>query len=124
MFDDLRPDPGERGLNRASMIFYVIAVLTIIGAALKLLLGLMGTEIFSPLRFGVFCFFAALAFVIGRGIENQKPWAKWLGYVFGVLELFSFPIGTLIGVAIIVYIYRADKAGMFAPPAVAAVPVQ
>ena len=56
---------------------------------------------------------AAAALQTGRGIEQRKRWAKSLGIALGVLELINFPIGTVIGVAILVYINRANKAGLF-----------
>ena len=45
-----------------------------------------------------------------------------LGYMQGVLLLLTFLIGTLVGIFVLIYVYRASKAGLFNPPATAAQP--
>jgi len=69
---------------------------------------------------GVNLLLAGAAVATGKGIENARPWAKWVGILLGLLELANIPIGTIIGVAILIYLNRAIKAGLFkreAPPA-------
>ena len=114
MFESVRPDPGPDALTRAARIFYVIAVLSAVASVLFLVLALMGNRTYTPFRLSTDFGLAALAFVIGRGIDRQRRWAKWLAYIFAVVELINIPIGTVIGIAVIIYIYRASKAGLFA----------
>jgi hypothetical protein len=114
VFESVRPDPGPDGLTRAARIFYVVAVMSAAASVVFLVFALMGDTRYTPFRLSTDFGSAALAFVTGRGIENQRRWAKWLGYGFGVLELINIPIGTVIGAAAILYIHRADKAGLFA----------
>jgi len=118
MFESVTADPGADGLRRAARIFFVVAILSAIGGALLAILAL-SSGVF-PLgvivRIVMNLAFAALAWFTGRGIEDQKNWAKWLGLALGVLELFNFPVGTVIGIAILVYLQRAIKAGLFARP--------
>ncbi len=113
MFEDLLADPG----GRACKTFYVLATLSALAAVLKLVFGITGSEPLSLVRVIVFAIVAGLAFLIGRGIENRRPWSKWVGYGYGILTLFGFPIGTLVGILIILLIYRAAKAGVFSQPA-------
>ena len=113
MFESVRPDPGPDGLIRAARIFYVAAVLTAAASVIFLAFRVMGDRSYTTFRLATDFALAALAFVIGRGIERQRRWAKWLGYAFGTLELINIPIGTVIGAAVILYIHRADKAGLF-----------
>jgi predicted membrane channel-forming protein YqfA (hemolysin III family) len=121
MFESVVPDPGADALKRAARIFFVIAALSVIGSALFLLVAAMGGA-FRPLQLVIYLGFGALAYFTGRGIEDQRPWAKWAGITLGILELLNFPIGTIIGVAILVYLNRAIKAHLFVatPPRSAA----
>ncbi len=112
MFEDLMADPGRT----ASKTFYVLATLSALAAVLKVVFAVTGSEPLSLVRVIVFAVNAGLAFVIGRGIENRRPWSKWVGYGYGVLTLFGFPIGTLFGILILLVVYRATKAGYFSQP--------
>jgi hypothetical protein len=114
VFESLRPDPGADGITRAARIFYVVAVLSAAASILFLSSALMGNRRYTPFRLSTDFGLAAVAYVTGRGIENQRRWAKWLGYAFGTLELINIPIGTVIGIAVIIYIHRASKGGLFA----------
>ena len=44
----------------------------------------------------------------GIGLLQGKAWGRTLAIVAAVLSLFSFPIGTVIGVLVIVYMMRTD----------------
>src|ERR1700682_1832566 len=114
MFESVTPDPGPDGLIRAARIFYVAAALSAAASVIFVILAFTGDRFSTPLRLLSDFAFAGLAFVTGRGIEPQRRWSKWLGYAFGVFELFNIPIGTVIGGAVIIYIHRASKAGLFA----------
>jgi uncharacterized membrane protein (DUF2068 family) len=110
MFESVRPDPGEKGQVSAAKIFYIFVVGNIAGALLALvqyrqpLLKVVGVV--------VSLVFAALAYVTAKGLDDGKRWAKWLGIIQAILSLLNFPIGTVIGIAALVYLNRANKAGL------------
>ncbi|MBL7847823.1 MAG: hypothetical protein JNL40_10170 [Cyclobacteriaceae bacterium] len=55
------------------------------------------------------CIFIALpSLLAGWGLLNQKSWAMLLALVVGCLRLFSFPIGTAIGIYTI-WVYVEDN---------------
>lgn len=112
MFESVRPDPGPDALARAARIFYVVAVLSAIGSVIFLTFALMGDRHYTPLRLSTDFGLAAVAYITGRGIENRRRWAKWLAYAFAVVELINIPIGTVVGIAVIIYVHRASKAGL------------
>lgn len=112
MFDDLNKDPGEEGLTKAARIFYVLAVLGAIVFSIRVLMLIAGSPQ-SIADFFVAPISATLSYFTARGIEERRTWAKWIGYVQGALSLLNFPIGTIIGLFVLVYIYRADRAGLF-----------
>jgi hypothetical protein len=115
MFESVTPDPGADGLTRAARIFYVIAALSGIAVALFFLLAVIAGGGPQPLRLVIYAVSGAIAYATAKGIENQRPWAKWVGIALGFLELLNFPIGTVIGIAILVYLNRAIKAKLFVP---------
>jgi hypothetical protein len=121
MFESVTPDPGADGLRSAARIFYVIAALSVIGTVLFVLPAVTGRGLMPISQPIIYLVFAAIAYMTGKGIEDQRPWAKWVGIALGILELFNFPIGTVIGIAILVYLNRAIKAKLFAtaPPSAA-----
>ena len=114
MFENLTPDKGDEGLTKAARMFYVIAGLAAIALTLNLLLMLgAGPRQVNPLSLAHLLVAGVLAFMTAKGIESQKMWAKWLGYIQGFLLLLNVPIGTIIGVVVLIYINRASKAGLF-----------
>lgn len=57
----------------------------------------------------VFLVVAGIALVIaGWGLMSMKEWARWLAFILGILNLFFFPIGTIIGAVIIWYLLKDD----------------
>jgi hypothetical protein len=113
MFEQLVPDKGNEGLERAARIFYVVTGFAVLALALRLLLLFSTSAERSDFVLFQLAISGVLAFTTARGIEEQRPWAKWLGYAQGFLTMFNVPIGTVIGIAILVYLNRADKAGLF-----------
>lgn len=59
----------------------------------------------------------SLAYVyVGAQMKKHKKWAIALGWVIGIVSLFNFPIGTVIAVFVLFYLYkgRAERAGELA----------
>jgi hypothetical protein len=115
VFESVRKDPGEDALGRAARVFYVLTVLELLSCALRVVAWLTSGTL-GRLGLAVAAVTMALSYVTAQGIEQQRPWAKWLGITLGVLLLINVPIGTAIGIAVLIYINRANKAGLFARP--------
>lgn len=47
--------------------------------------------------------------LVGAGIKSYKTWAKITGAALAVFSLLIFPIGTLIGIFVLVYLVRGWK---------------
>lgn len=62
----------------------------------------------------VVLFFSIPSIVGGWGILNGKPWALTLLLVMGCFKLFSFPIGTALGIYTI-WVYAEDRRPVPAP---------
>ncbi len=41
---------------------------------------------------------AGLALLVGFSLLNRKPWGRTLAIVVGILALFKFPMGTALGI--------------------------
>jgi hypothetical protein len=113
MFESVTPDPGQDALRRAGRIFRVVAILVVLGTALQAVLAFTGGGSLRLLPLLINLALAVVAWITAEGIEAQKSWARWVGIVLGLLELLNFPIGTVIGIAILLYLVRASKAGLF-----------
>jgi len=50
------------------------------------------------IAFGIIVLFSIPSIIGGIGLLNNKPWALTLLLVLGCFKLFSFPIGTAIGI--------------------------
>lgn len=101
-----------------------IAFAALMSLVLFVLMGFMtAPHMGVPSRMGVLGALALLAliyfvavFAVGVGLWNLRPWARVPGVVVGVLALFSFPIGTAVGIASIWLLgYHADVKALFAP---------
>ncbi|MGA8809699.1 MAG: hypothetical protein WB973_17655 [Thermoanaerobaculia bacterium] len=110
MFESVRPDPGEKGQISASNIFYISTVGNVAGALLAFFQyrGVLGKTI----GVSVSLVFAALAYMTAKGLEGGKQWAMRLGIIQALLSLLNIPVGTVIGIAALVYLNRANKAGL------------
>ncbi len=56
---------------------------------------------------------AGIGLLAGWGLLKLKEWARWLTIIFGILMLFGFPIGTIIGALIIWYLLQPQVALAF-----------
>jgi hypothetical protein len=113
MFESVIPDPGTDGLKRAARIFYVIAVMIPLAAVMRVVIARIEGMAFDVQGLAVNGLFTGLAWATARGLEDQRPWAKWLGFALGTIELIYFPVGTVVGIAIWIYLVRATRAGLF-----------
>ena len=57
----------------------------------------------------IFCLgFAGLCLASGIGILKAKSWGRMLTIVVAVLSLFWFPVGTAIGILVIIYLAKPE----------------
>ena len=115
MFESVYQHKGERGLERASRIFYVVAVFDALSLGLAAVMIVAGSPVYSRSQIVFITLAGVLALITGKGIEKQRWWAKWSGYLMAIVLLRDIPIGTVIGIASFVHIFRASRAGLFVP---------
>jgi hypothetical protein len=61
---------------------------------------------------GVVIFF--LYFMTAKGVANKKNYGKIMAIVFGILMLFSIPIGTILGIIILINMFSEQGKAWFA----------
>jgi hypothetical protein len=58
----------------------------------------------------------------GWGLLNYKPWARTLTIVVSVLHLFSFPLGTALGIYGLWVLLKPETEALFRQPPMGAIP--
>ena len=56
---------------------------------------------------------AVVSVAVGLGLVKRKAWARWGEIVLSALGLLSFPIGTIIGGLVLVYLLSEDGQAQF-----------
>ena len=113
------------------VILQVLGWLTIVGGIIIALVmfligagaGMSGEEgAAAGAAFGVGfgIFFLIFMVVIGiiylfvaKGVANQKNWAKTVGIILAIISLFSFPIGTALGIWMLVNFFSDEGKAWF-----------
>ncbi|MBL8829065.1 MAG: hypothetical protein JNM18_18935 [Planctomycetaceae bacterium] len=56
-----------------------------------------------------------LALAVGWGLQKLRPWVKVPAAILAVLNLLNIPIGTLLGVAVLYFVFSAKGTYCFSP---------
>lgn len=62
----------------------------------------------------VFGILALLYFVVAWGLWKGQGWARIVAIILAILSLLNFPIGTIIGIIILIYLFKDDVKAYFA----------
>lgn len=102
MHDKLK---GYEKAGRAIILFGSIILIATIGIVAAVIIpvflggkGLQDPSAVKALLISLLLFCIAIFhFVLGKAIKEHKEWGRVVGTVLGFLQLFGFPIGTIIG---------------------------
>jgi hypothetical protein len=61
----------------------------------------------------VFAIIAMLYFLIAFGLLAGKGWARIIAIIFAIIGLLNIPIGTIISIIILIYLFKADVKAYF-----------
>ena len=107
--------PPERIQRPAGVT--ILGVLQILGGAVSLLFSSVLTAALSLTPFGflslVFVALSLLQIIFGAALLTGRNWARILVMILAVLELISFPIGTVIGIILLIYLTRPRVVAYF-----------
>jgi hypothetical protein len=115
MFESVDQNPPQSSLLTAVRLFYVVAILPLVGLGLQFVLDPHGLVIEWLVRLVFLLISGAFAIVVAQGLEKRKRWARTCAYAECALLLFGFPLGTILGVLLFLYVLKADRAGLFSP---------
>jgi uncharacterized membrane protein (DUF2068 family) len=125
--------PGK--IQMAKVVLQITGWLAILSGAAFLLMSVFGSviigtsveenSVIGSLVVGVMGFvMTVIAVAVGvlclmtaKGVVNKKNWAKVVGIVLGILYLPGFPVGTVLGVLILVGLLSSESQGWFQPAA-------
>ena len=57
--------------------------------------------------------FGIIYLLVGVGLFTLKKWARILAIIFAIIGLLNVPIGTIISIIILVYLFKADVKAAF-----------
>jgi|GEM_PF-754335 len=100
----------------------ILAILAFIGGVLNIISGLVFALFlaFDPVLGGVWIglggvmiVIGVLYFLVGWGLWNLKPWARTVSIVLAIISLIGFPIGTILGIIILWYLFKPEIKAAF-----------
>ena len=118
---DTRPE----GITLLATLFWILAILALVGSLFMLATKDAIIEIIEDqpevtgeiidivdsvmLGTGIIIFFLALCYIItGWGLWTLKSWARIVALILAAISLLSFPIGTIIGIVALWYLFKPD----------------
>jgi len=123
------------GVSVLSILSFISGVFWIIGAVVVFAIfgGLFigptdptggGLLTIAAICSGAFFLFGVVAFVIGWGLWTLQGWAWTVAVIFAIIGLINFPIGTIISVIILLYLFKPEIKAVFGkgPPPLYAPP--
>ena len=116
-----RPD----GITLLSILFWILAIFAIIGGLLMVgakdaIIDMMKNQ--PDISQSIIDFMESLVIVIGAialiigilyiitglGLWTMKPWARIIAIILAIISLLSFPIGTIIGILVLWYLFKPE----------------
>lgn len=118
MTESMTLDSGNDGLRRAARVFYFVAAFHLMQLAVldKIAVAFGEWTSIENTAAAFIVLMGCLALVTARGILRRQSWALLLGILQGVFLLFQPVLGTVLGLAVLLYLYRAVRAGLFGDP--------
>lgn len=119
------PPTGGQGPKERPTGITILAVLYAIQGILYLSIPAMLSAIFADFLalpgfleaglvcWGIFGIVALICFLIAWGLWSAKGWARILAIIFAILGLFNFPIGTIISIVILIYLFKDEVKAYF-----------
>jgi hypothetical protein len=103
---------GERpGGITVLAVLYILSGLFALGMGAMVLTGSTMMPFFGGLVAAVGAIYVIIGlidFAIAYGLWNLQPWARTVAIVFAIIGLLGFPIGTIISIIILWYLFKPE----------------
>jgi uncharacterized membrane protein len=115
-------------INTVGILWMVLGILTILGAVFMAVSGgafmagmhapdeRAGGAIFASIMWIIAAFVLVIGifeFLAGSALRKHRPWARIAIIVLSIINLFGFPIGTIVGIYSLVVLLSADAKPVF-----------
>src|SRR5438477_1678351 len=120
----------DNKINTVGILWMVLGILSILGAIFMVISGgafmagsMHGTDqqaggaIFAGIMWIIAAFVAVIGiieFLAGSAPRKHRPWARVAIIVLSIINLFAFPIGTIVAIYSLVVLLSADAKPLFA----------
>jgi len=121
---------AARLVQAAGLIFYLLAVQALVTAGVGLHVYFSGGSSPDLLLPATSAVLAGCYAVVGYFLRRYRLWARNFAFAFAAVSLFAFPVGTVLGVLVVLCIDRANRGQVFptrrraAPASFAAAEIQ
>ncbi len=112
---DRTPDVknARRLVQAAGFIFYLLAVQALVTAGVGVHVFLSGGSAADLLLPATSVLLAVCYAVVGFSVRRYRLWARNFAFAFAVVSLFAFPVGTVLGLLVVVFIGGANRARLY-----------
>ena len=100
-------------VQAAGLVFYLLSVQALLTAGVGLNVYFSGgssSDLWLP---AISVLLAACYVCVGYFLRRYRIWARNFAFAFAVVSLFAFPVGTILGVLVVLCIDRANRARVF-----------
>ena len=102
------------GVSVLAILYFVDAVVfLLIGAFFAAIFGSIGLAGLAAICGGLFIVIGIVDVLIGWGLWAMQGWARTVAMVFAIIGLLGFPIGTIISIIILWYLFRPEIKAAF-----------
>lgn len=104
---------ARRLVQAAGFIFYLLAAQALVTAGVGIHVFLSGGSAADLLLPATSALLAGCYAAVGFCVRRYRLWARNFAFAFAAISLFAFPVGTVLGLLVVLFIDHANRARLF-----------
>jgi len=100
------------GVTILAVLYFIIGIAAMIGFFL-LAYFLASAPGIALICGGIGILIGVFDFLVGWGLLTLQPWAHTAAIVLAIIQLFNFPIGTILSIIILIYLFQPEIKAAF-----------